>query len=174
MKRLIRTAIIVVAVMSLTAAAAAEECTPTEPKDTTAHIEFAPPGGVSVAITYFEGQGCKWNGLDQLNGFDGVVLDVEGQGGTGSIVGTVGLGTVLVTLEGHFLDADCKQIQGSSFEYGTDANTYSLTIPETAKWLAILTSTQIPSRDVSVLVHSDGKDCDVTPPPKKKKKKKKH
>ena len=167
MRRIILLSIAVVTALSMTAGEVIAACKPIPPADVSGHIEVAPPGGASFTLQYFEQNGCDWGGFDQLNGFDGLILDVDGMGGTkGTLTATMGTGTFLVTAEGYFLGEDCSSLGESGIAQTTDGEPYSVEIPEGAKWLAVFTSTQLPSRDVTIDLHSDGKVC------KKKKKKK--
>lgn len=167
MKKALLMVIAAVTALGMTASSA-YACKPIPPKDIEGHIEFVPPGGRSVAITYFQENGCDWGGREDLNGRDGVVLDVDGLGGTkGNLLGRVGLGLFIVGLKGEFLDASCEVIPGDEVYQSTDDNAYSLKIPQGATWFAITPVTQWVSSDVFVEFHSDGKVC------KKKKKKKK-
>lgn len=156
-------------------AAAATVCTPIPPKEWTGHVQVARQGG-SAALTYFENNGCNWNGLDQLNGTDGLVFDVEGQSGTGNASAIFGPnGTLGIAVQGYFLDASCKKINASDFHISgsvTSAPTADLiTIPVGSKWMEINGATGGFSNDINITVHSDGMDCPTPTPTKKKKKK---
>lgn len=175
MKHLRTTAIglFLLAAMTLHAAAATP-CTPIPPKEWTGHLQVAHQGA-SAAISYFENNGCNWNGLDQLNGSDGVVFDVEGQSGTGNASAIFGPNATLgIAVQGYYLDANCKKIDGSDFHISgsvTSAPTADvITIPVGAKWMEIGGPATGFSNDINLTIHSDGFDCPTVTPKKKKKK----
>jgi len=168
MKHLLRGAVALAAVFGLGASAVAAPCLPVEPKDVSGHIQIALPGGQSFAATYFQENGCDWAGNDQLNGSDGLVLDVEGMGGTaGNMVVDLGTSVFSVPVRGEFLDGTCAPIADSELFQSSDGEAYTIAFPPDSKWLIVSPETANPSNDVSVSVHSDGKVC------KKKKKKRK-
>ena len=167
MRYLFKAAVAVFVGACLTASAAAAPCVPVPPKDVEGHIQFAFPGGQSLAATYFQQNGCDWAGNDQMNGSDGLVLDVTGMGGTaGNMVVTLGTSAFSVPVRGEFLDDSCGLIADSEIFQSSDGEAYSIVFPETAKWFVVSPETQFPSNDVTVSLHSDGKVC------KKKKKRK--
>ena len=167
MKYLFRATVALFACACMTASAVAAPCAPVPPKDVQGHIQFAFPGGQSAAVTYFQQNGCDWAGNDQMNGSDGLVLDVTGMGGTaGNMVVELGTSAFSVPVRGEFLDESCSLIPDSELFQSSDGEAYSIVFPEGAKWFAVSPETQFPSNDVSISVHSDGKVC------KKKKKRK--
>lgn len=170
MKHILKTSLLFV-VLTCVSASAATVCTPVAPKEWTGHIDFLHPGQ-SAAVTYFEGNGCDWGSFEQLNGTDGLVLDVEGQSGPGDVAGVSGTATaLLVVAEGYFLDANCAKVDGSDFHLTTapasEPTAYAITFPEGAKWMAFTSTDANFGNDQTVVVHSHGKDCPI----KKKKKK---
>jgi opacity protein-like surface antigen len=170
MKHILKTAFLFVTLMSVSASAATV-CAPVAPKEWTGHIDFLHPGQ-SAAVTYFEESGCDWGGFEQLNGTDGLVLDVEGQSGPGDILATNGAATLfIVVANGYFLDANCTKVAQSDFHLTTSnaasPTGYALTIPEGAKWMVFSSTETNFANDQNVIVHSHGKDCPI----KKKKKK---
>lgn len=175
MRRLLKILVSVGLTGALVGSALAVECTPIAPQDFTGTIRFIHQGS-SAAIGFFEGNDCSWNGSDGLNGTDGLALDVGGVAGTtGSVTGTLTpTSAFFVGVNAYFLDEGCAQIDGSAFDFTTalpeNAESEPVTIPKGAKWLIVTSTTSNVSNDVSVILHSNGKDC---PDPVKKKKKKK-
>jgi hypothetical protein len=166
MKHLLRAAVAVIAGASMTASAVAAPCVAVAPKDLSGKIQVALPGGQSFAATYFQENGCDWAGNDDLNGFDGLVLDVAGLGGTaGNMVVSLGTSAFSVPVRGEFLDESCAIIADSEVFQASDGEAYSIAFPATAKWFIASPETPNPSSDVSIALHSDGKVC------KKKKRK---
>jgi hypothetical protein len=171
MKHILKTAFVLVVLMSVSASAATV-CTPVAPKEWTGHVDFLHPGQ-SAAVTYFEESGCDWGNFEQLNGTDGLVLDVEGQSGAGDVLATSGPATLLIVVaNGYFIDGNCAKVGGSDFHLTTSNASsptgYSITIPEGAKWMAFTSTEANFGNDQDIVVHSHGKDCPI----KKKKKKK--
>jgi hypothetical protein len=168
MKHILKTAIVFLVLTSMSASAATV-CTPVAPKEWTGHIDFLHPGE-SLAVSYFEQNGCDWGGFDQLNGTDGLVFDVEGQAGPGDVTALSGQTTLLIVVaNGYFLDANCTKM--TDFHLTSSAATpYAdlVTIPEGAKWMAFTSTAANFGNDETIIVHSHGKDCPI----KKKKKKK--
>lgn len=174
MRHLLKIAVGLVLAACMTTASAATICTPIAPKEWKAHLNGVHPGQ-SFATTYFENNACNWNGLDQLNGSDGLVLDVSGQEGTGNVSATTGSTTAfLVVVQGYFLDANCSKIASSDWHVTSSPSTSPtadlLAIPTGAKWMVVSSTDANFGNDMDLTVHSDGKDCPK--PPKKKKKKK--
>lgn len=174
MKRFVLTAIVIMVASAMTANAA-EICTPIEPKEWVGHLNSIHPGQ-SSATTFFEQNKCDWAGSDQLNGSDGLVFDVEGQAGTGSMSATLGQTSLVnVVVQGYFLDATCAKVSGSDYHVTgsrVDAPTADLVpIPVGAKWMLVSSTDANTGNDMTITYRSDGKDC---PKPPKKKKKKKH
>jgi hypothetical protein len=171
MRNWIKTGIALFAFMGITASASsAVPCTPIPPKDTSGSIGFLHPGQ-SLATTYFEQNACDWKGLDQLNGTDGTVLDATGQAGAGTFSATATDTTsLLVVIQGHFLDESCARIDGADFHSvitpADNALPTLITIPANAKWAVVDTSDANITNQINVGIHSNGTDC-----PKKKKKK---
>jgi hypothetical protein len=176
MKHIFRTFISLIAMLALASQAAGIECTPVAPKDVDGKINFAHEGP-SLATSFFEANGCSWNGAEGLNGSDGIVLDVSEVGGTtGAVTATLPNGTSLqhTNLVAHFLDDTCAAIGGSNFDFGTSGvdnpESETLSIPVGAKWLVVAESANA-TNDISINLHSNGKDCPTATPTKKKKKK---
>ena len=172
MKNWIRTGIALFAFMGLTASAAGATCVPVPPADFKGHLGLLHPGE-SVAATFFEQNGCNWNGLDQLNGTDGLVIDITGAAGPASLTAVSTPTTlVLVVVQGHFLDANCAPIGGSDFHTTSTTPASPLaqlvTVPATAKWMVIDSTDTNAGNDYDISLHTDGVDCPVV---KKKKKK---
>jgi len=168
MKHLLKAAVAVIAGGSMMASAVAAPCVPVAPKDLGGHIEVAFPGGRSLAASYFQENGCDWAGNDQLNGFDGLVLNVAGLGGTaGNMVVELGNSVFSVPVRGEFLDEACALIPDSEVFQSSDGEAYSIAFPTGAKWFVVSPESPAPSNDVTISLHSDGKVC------KKKKKKRK-
>ena len=167
MKHLLKAAVAVIAGASMMTSAVAAPCVPVPPKDLEGHIQVALPGGQSLAAAYFLQNGCDWAGNDQLNGFDGVVLDVGGLGGTpGNMVVRLGTSAFSVPVRGEFLDESCAAIADSEVFQSSDGESYGIAFPTGAKWFVVSPETPNPSSDVTITLPSDGKVC--------KKKKKKH
>jgi hypothetical protein len=171
MRHLFKTAIVAFLVPSF-AASAAPLCTPIPPTEWTAHVEVLHQAASSSAA-YFETNDCDWGDLEELNGTDGLVLDVGGHLGPSDV--TVMLGDRSLThanTAGHFLDADCKRIEGSAFTAGTasdlDPIVNAVTIPEGARWMVFHATTSYGVVDVTVTVRTHGKDCPVKKPRKKR------
>lgn len=174
MKTLFRTGTAFFVFLCLTASASGVPCVPKPPKDLTGHLNVLHPGQ-SVAVEVFKNNGCSWDGLEGLNGTDGVVLDVAGMGGTGSFTATLGqTSTVFLVVQGHFLDEGCQPIAGGEFHTTTTpaANPLAqlITIPATAKWMVIDSTDANAGNDINLSVHYDGLDCPTKNKPKKKKK----
>lgn len=176
MKHIIRTFIAMLTLLGLAGSAIGVECIPIAPKDVTGKITLVHPGA-SAATSLFEGNGCSWNGADAVNGLDGLILDVAGMGGTtGSATATVpNNGSLqLVALTAYYLDEGCAKVAGSDFDFGVTQSdspeSENVTIPEGAKWLVIAAGGSV-TNDITVTLHSNGKDCPKVVPPKKKKKK---
>jgi hypothetical protein len=172
MKNLIRSAIGLGVVLCLGASASAQVCVPTPPKDTTGHVQVLHQGP-SAAISHFEQNGCDWAGADQLNGTDGVVLDVTGQTGTAGVTSILGeAGLLGVVIQGRFLDEGCAPISGGDWHVSSSVASQPLTelvtIPAGAKWMLVENTNANVGNDLNITVHTDGADC---PKPKKKKKK---
>lgn len=167
MKYLVRAAVALFAGACMTASAVAAPCVAVPPKDVEGHIQVAFPGGQSFAATYFQQNGCDWAGNDQLNGSDGLVLDVTGMGGTaGNMVVSLGSSLFSVPIRGEFLDESCGLIADSEIFQSSDGEAYSIQFPTGAKWFVASPEASFPSNDVTIALHSDGKVC------KKKKKRK--
>jgi hypothetical protein len=171
MKNLIRSAIALGVVLCLGASAGAAPCIPTPPKDTTGRLEVLHQGQ-SAAAAYFQQNGCSWNGLDQLNGTDGLVLDVTGQAGPAGVTGLLGDTSVIaVVVQGYFLDGDCARVEGADWHISSSTAaaplTEIVTIPTNAKWMVVDNTSANNGNDIDIAVHSDGTEC----APKKKKKK---
>ena len=172
MKNLIRSAIAFGVVLCMSGGAAlAAVCVPVPPKDTTGHLENLHQG-VSAAVTFFEQNGCDWAGFDQLNGTDGLALDVTGQAGTAGVTSVLGeTGILGVVVQGRFLDESCTPIGGADWHVSSSVASQPLTelvtIPANAKWMVIDNTNANVGNDLNITVHSDGVACI----PKKKKKK---
>jgi hypothetical protein len=174
MRHFMKIAIGLLLAASMSAASAATICTPIAPKEWKGHLQSVHQGA-SVATTFFENNGCNWQGFDQMNGTDGLVLDMEGQEGTGNVSATTGpTASFLVVVQGYFLDANCKKIDGSDWHVtaspSTSATADLLTIPTGAKWMLLTSTDANAGNDFDVTVHSDGKDCPKVIKKKKKKK----
>jgi hypothetical protein len=170
MKNLIRSAIAFGVVLCMGGGAAAVACVPTPPKDTTGHLNVLHQGP-SAAISYFEQNGCDWAGMDQLNGTDGLVLDVTGQAGTAGVTSILGdTGILGVVVQGRFLDEGCASISGAEWHISSSVASQPLTelvtIPANAKWMVVENTNANVGNDLNITVHTDGLEC-----PKKKKKK---
>lgn len=176
MNKLIKVLVSLVISFALASSAVAEPCVPVPPKDVTGEILIFPVIRRSIAASYFEQNNCDWGGNTQLNGFDAVVLDVEGMGGPASVTATV-TNLSLVPMEGIFLNKACERL-GEPAPISTSANAYPMptvvTIPADAKWMIAEVATDLPAGDpaseINVKVHSEGKECTAVTPPKKKKK----
>lgn len=124
-------------------------------------------------MAHFEGNGCDWGGFEQLNGTDGLVLDVAGHPGAADVVVDLGQGSLTHNLTaGRFLGVDCKTIEGSDFEAGTgneiSPTVTSVVIPESARWFVLDSTTEFGVTDVTVTVRSHGTDCPRVKKPRKK------
>jgi hypothetical protein len=178
MKHLIRIAVAIVAAMSLSSTAIAQECVPLEPKQQTGSISLVHEGQ-SVATTIFEEGGCTWPS-PSLNGTDGLVLDTTGmEGSTGKATATLPAGgsVIFVTVNAYFLDANCTKIANSDVAIGSSLSdtpsAQSVAIPPTAKFFVASSTVANATNNVTVTLNSDGKDCVEKIVKKKKKKKKK-
>lgn len=168
MRSLLKVSAVIVVAMSLTGSAVAAKCEPIEEGDIEGHIELAWPADQSLSASYFLENSCDWGDGEDLNGFDAVVLDVESVGGTTGSLTASASGVVAIGIKSQFLDADCSTVSEVPRQSAT-GDAYSLEIPADAKWMLVVpASTNYVSRDVTVTLHSDGKDCS-----KKKKGKKK-
>lgn len=176
MKHLMRTAIALIAVAALSASAIAEECVPQPPKDLEGSIMFVEPVRPSVALTYFEDNGCDWNGNDQLNGSDAYVFDVTDMSGPATISGAPRAG-LASAYESVAFDENCARL-GDPFTFGSFGQEYVFEIPVGTKWLGVQGSTASPVvantvASTVIKLHSAGKECEEPVKEKKKKKKKK-
>lgn len=168
MKKLIHTALVLGIVFCLTASASAQTCVPIPAKDSTGHVEVLHQGE-SLAVSYFEQNGCDWAGFDQLNGTDGTVIDLTGHTGTAGVTGTVGDTALLfVVVHGHFLDESCAPAGDWHVSTASPENplTEQVPIPAGAKWMAVTHTTANNGNDIDLAVHTDEITC-----VKKKKKK---
>ncbi|HEY7873809.1 MAG TPA: hypothetical protein VIG64_01680, partial [Actinomycetota bacterium] len=141
MKNMIRSLIAFGVVLCVGASAGAAPCVPVPPKDTTGHVELLHQGE-SAAASYFVQNGCNWNGFDQLNGTDGLVLDVTGQAGSASVSGILGDTALLsIVVQGYFVDEGCSRIDGADWHITTSVPAAVLaeivTIPANAKYMVI-------------------------------------
>lgn len=154
------------AMLVMTSAAAQDVCTPVEPKKWEGTINAGLGGWVGT--TTF-GQGCTWNGADQLNGADTIVWDVSGYSGVTASVTQQSTDPLFHPLEGYFLNENCEA--GGSWG-PTELNTpYTVGIPEGAKWVVIFQ--EYGGVGTTVTMETPGRKCEpvATKPPKKKKKK---
>lgn len=166
MKKLFKAAAVFVTAFSLMGSAVAAPCVPVAPSDIEAKMQVAWPGDQSLSSSYFLQNSCDWAGHDQLNGLDGVVLDVESIAGIpASMIAKIGNGPFAIALVGRFLDSDCAPIEGSDISQNTNGESYSVEIPADAKWMIITPTGTNPTADINITLHSDGRVC------KKKKKK---
>jgi hypothetical protein len=173
MKNLTKTLIALGVVLCFGASAGAAPCVPTPPKDTTGHLELLHQGQ-SAAASYFAQNGCNWNGFDQLNGTDGLVLDVTGQSGTAAVSGVLGdTSLISVVVQGYFLDESCTRVAGADWHIASSVPAATLseivTIPVGAKYMVVDNTTANNGNDIDVTVHTDGVEC-VKKPKKPKKK----
>jgi hypothetical protein len=172
MKNMIRSLIAFGVVLCVGASAGAAPCVPVPPKDTTGHVELLHQGE-SAAASYFVQNGCNWNGFDQLNGTDGLVLDVTGQAGSASVSGILGDTALLsIVVQGYFVDEGCSRIDGADWHITTSVPAAVLaeivTIPANAKYMVIDNTSANNGNDIDISVHTDGAEC-VKKKPKKKK-----
>jgi hypothetical protein len=176
MKNLLKVTAAILTALAWAASAAAAECTPLPPKDLEGSIAAMGPARVSLAASYFQQNGCNWNGNDQLNGTDAYVFDATGI--EGPAVFTVTLSGTAAAFEGIVLDEGCAKL-GDTLTFGSGAEgvaePYVVTIPTGAKWIIVQGSTTVPVQvstffDVNIKLHFDGKVCEVV----KKKKKRRH
>ena len=178
MKHVMKVVTALIAVAAFSASAIAVECVPLPPKDLEGSIMWVEPVRPSVALTYFEGNGCNWNGNDQLNGSDAYVFDVTEIAAGPATIAAKPLTGIASAYEAVAFDESCARL-GDLFTFGNFAGDPEvMVIPVGTKWLGVQGSTAAPANDttvvnVALLLHSDGKDCDPVEEPKKKKKKKK-
>ncbi|MGH2730752.1 MAG: hypothetical protein ACRDJI_09135 [Actinomycetota bacterium] len=153
--------------LSVGTAAAGEVCEPLPPNEWSGEF-LAGAGGGFVGTTVFERQGCTWNGLDALNGFDALVFDIDGyQTLPVTIVPGESPGE---SVNGFFLNDRCER--SGFWPTATKDAPVTVAIPEQAKWLVAIPPGGGFSQ--SVTITSAGRECAVEEPePKKKKKKKK-
>ncbi len=160
MKKLLKAAAVLVTAYSLMGSAVAAPCVPVAPSDIQAKMQVAWPGDQSLSSSYFLQNSCDWGGNDQLNGLDGVVLDVEAIAGIpASMIAKIGNGPFAIPLVGRFLDSDCAPIEGSDISQNANGSSYSVAIPAGAKWMVITPTGSNPSADVNITLHSEGKVC---------------
>lgn len=155
--------------MLLMATAAAEDCTPIQPKKWEGTLTYG--GGGWIGGTVFTEGGCTWAGADSLNGSDTIVWDVSGYGGTtASITSAQDSEVTHRGLQGFFLNENCER--GGSWGL-TEADTpYSIGIPDGAKWVVVYQ--QYGGVSTKVTMETAGRVCEpvdepVKPPKKKKK-----
>lgn len=140
------------------------------PKDWTGTIRAS--HATNSAATLFKENGCDWAGAEALNGLDSLVWDVKDYAGleaktTWKVSQTA---SAPPRLSGHFIDAECRAINGVLWRHDRETadKPQTIVIPNGAVW-AVVDATFIGvSPDIEVTMHSDGYK-----PPKKKKKKKK-
>ena len=170
MKHALKLAITIVLASSV-AAGATTPCTPIPPTEWTDHIDVLAVR--SAAVAYFEQNGCEWGGLDQLNGTDGLVMDVGGHGGPADLTLWLGpLALVHNLAAGYFLDAECQRVEGSDFTAITasdlDPRVNSVTIPDTARWMVLASTTSYAANDLDVTLRSHGTECPAPKKPRKR------
>lgn len=170
--KLVSRAAIILLVVATASANAAPVCTPVPPAEWTASLQVLHQG-VSSAVSLFETNGCKWGPMEQVNGTDGLVLDVEGHAGPADITLMVGDASVIHALtRGFFLDAGCRRMEGAfTARTGSDLQmtVNLLTIPQGAKWLAVDgTDQSFATNDLTVTVRAHGVDCPPIKKPRKK------
>lgn len=153
--------------MLLVTGAAAEDCTPLEPKKWEGTLTYG--GGGWVGTTVFELGGCSWGNAEAVDRTDTIVWDVaDYNGATVSITSKEENAVHHHGLSGYFLNEDCER--GGSWG-ATEAGTpYTLGIPEGAKW--ILVYQVYGGANTVVTMETPGRVCEEPEPPKPPKKKK--
>jgi len=131
MKHLFVTAVAAVATLVFGGAAVAK-CTPVPPKKWEGGFMVATGGWVS-GLT-FRLNGCSFGGLEQLNGFDAAVLEVEGYGGLPALFEYTAAGAQIGGLTGTFFTKECEAQDSFTAERDTPTQ---ITIPANAHWLLL-------------------------------------
>ncbi|HYP23400.1 MAG TPA: hypothetical protein VEV43_07495 [Actinomycetota bacterium] len=148
------------------ASAAAQGCTPVEPKKWEGTITYG--GGGWLAANVFEHAGCNWNGADALNGTDGIVWDVSGYGGVTATLTQSSAGGTHHELQGFFLNENCER--GGAWGFTEPGVPFTIGIPEGAKWIVVYQT--YGGAQTNVTLETPGRKCepvDAPKPPKKKK-----
>jgi hypothetical protein len=157
--------------LSLGGSAVAQNCAPTTVDGYVAVVHTAG----STAVGFFETNACDWGSASALNGTDGLVLSMAGmEGTTGTVTGTLvpGRSLLYVTFKGHFLDRNCKRVGNADLGFRASLEdapeSFPIEIPSNARWLAIDRVASNATTDVTITVHSDGRDCSVAATKKRK------
>lgn len=160
MRYMLKIAVAVVVAFSLGTSSTLAACKSVPPKEWEGQILF--PSGGFVTLTYFTNNDCSFEGQEQLNGFDALIIDVSEYGGlTASVEWLDGL--AISGVSGHFRTSDCQR--QSSWGPAEQQVPYPVAIPKGANWMVFLVP--IGSSNISIKMESEGKKC------KKKNKKKK-
>jgi hypothetical protein len=164
MRKLVISSITIWLALSLTAQGVAA-CDPVASRRWSGQIQVAKNGGLTgVTRQYFRANDCKWNGGEQLNGFDGLVWDIRGHGGLSvNVFWNSALPTSPTGVSGLFLDGACQNVAFGTFVHDKRGATEKVKVPATARWL-IVEALGLNSLGVGldVRVDSPGRKCGAT------------
>ena len=140
----------------------AQACTKVPPKSWAGTIDVIAPTGASLAVAAFKQNNCSWGSNAQLNGFDGLVLDVTKYGGLLAKV-TLSMGTApfRVSGGGTYLSTSCAAISSGAWTHTADGTPFTVSIPAGAKWLLVTATsdTTVVSDQLQFAMTSSGRRC---------------